>query len=827
MKEPHREYAAVVILAFLVLCFCQDLVLHGHLPFYRDLTNYFYPLRYSLFESFRAGELPLWNRHFAQGFPNLAAFQSGAFYPAHFVFLLFPFFTSIRALFVLHFLIAATGSYALLRSWNYPRDLSVVGALLFTLGGVTVSLANLLNHFQSAVWLPWVILTWEHLLRSSRWSKFVILTFTLALQFLAGSPEIFAMSMVLVLLDGFRMRAKDPELSMTKIVGFAIAGTLCMLSLTMAQLLPTAELTLESRRGQSIPSAEAFMWSFHPSSLWNLFFLDKEVDISLLSGTRLFFQREVPFLITKYLGLISAFGMLLWLYYAERREKIFLTALVVGSFSITLGANALVYPFLFQYVPFVSLIRFPEKFFFLTNLLLVLMVMGGLKEFLTDTDKSSKVPSIIFGGICLVWLGLYTTLSVRSDILANFIAEYSGGNSLSNAEIINATVTVLTNLQRQVILALAIVALLVLRRTEKIRSALFSILLVSVVFVDLTWAQRGFLMALHPDRISQRPPLFNPSEYRETRYFYYPSSRDLHPWFFTFQGRPNFEEAVALSFENYLPNVGALDGLDYFQELDALSRRPYRDFLLVANSLDFNRQVALLRTFNVGYIVSLHQLPERGIRQIGRFPDYFSWLYQVEGTVPRAYVVNDVVVEKEPLRGLERLSDLDFDPLKRAVVYEDLPLHATSPLQAKVDIERYGNTMVNLRAQTNSESILILADSYYPGWKAFLNGRETKIFRANHFYRAVFLPEGTHRIEFLYEPWSFKVGMIISLSTLSFMIMISIFLFLRQRRVHWQLLARPSHIVETVSIRRVPGKTATLASLVKLLHAKVCMKKTD
>ena len=64
-----------MILCFLILCFCQDLILEEQVPFFRDLGPYFYPIRFSLYESFRSGELPLWNRHMAMGFPLLAAFS--------------------------------------------------------------------------------------------------------------------------------------------------------------------------------------------------------------------------------------------------------------------------------------------------------------------------------------------------------------------------------------------------------------------------------------------------------------------------------------------------------------------------------------------------------------------------------------------------------------------------------------------------------------------------------------------------------------------------------------------------------------------------------
>jgi hypothetical protein len=51
-----------------------------------------------------------------------------------------------------------------------------------------------------------------------------------------------------------------------------------------------------------------------------------------------------------------------------------------------------------------------------------------------------------------------------------------------------------------------------------------------------------------------------------------------------------------------------------------------------------------------------------------------------------------------------------------------------------------------------------LSDTYYPGWKAFVDGKRTKIYRANYTFRALPLSAGTHRVEFVYDPLSFKLG---------------------------------------------------------------------
>ena len=88
----RRDYLFLSFAVAMVLWFGHEMVWGGKVPFFRDLGTYFYPMRFSLAESFRLGELPLWDRHMAMGFPLLADFQSGTFYPPHLLFLLLPFF---------------------------------------------------------------------------------------------------------------------------------------------------------------------------------------------------------------------------------------------------------------------------------------------------------------------------------------------------------------------------------------------------------------------------------------------------------------------------------------------------------------------------------------------------------------------------------------------------------------------------------------------------------------------------------------------------------------------------------------------------------------
>src|SRR5215470_754468 len=95
-----KDFWPLVLLALAVCWFAGDMLWSDKLPFFRDLGPYFYPRRFSLAQSFNAGELPLWERHSAMGFPLLADFQSSTFYPPHLLFAVLPFFTALRLLFV-------------------------------------------------------------------------------------------------------------------------------------------------------------------------------------------------------------------------------------------------------------------------------------------------------------------------------------------------------------------------------------------------------------------------------------------------------------------------------------------------------------------------------------------------------------------------------------------------------------------------------------------------------------------------------------------------------------------------------------------------------
>jgi len=137
-------------------------------------------------------------------------------------------------------------------------------------------------------------------------------------------------------------------------------------------------------------------------------------------------------------------------------------------------------------------------------------------------------------------------------------------------------------------------------------------------------------------------------------------------------------------------------------------------------------------------------------------------LYRNKSPMPRAWLVRDfkVMDSKEMLL---TLTQKGFNH-ERKVLFEENPPHPyLLPEEGEGRIGRVeflseSNNKLSLRVEAETESILVLSDTFYPGWKAFVNGKEEKILRANYNFRAVPLSKGVHQVEFVYAPLSFTLG---------------------------------------------------------------------
>ncbi|MFQ5885757.1 MAG: YfhO family protein, partial [Anaerolineae bacterium] len=143
-------------------------------------------------------------------------------------------------------------------------------------------------------------------------------------------------------------------------------------------------------------------------------------------------------------------------------------------------------------------------------------------------------------------------------------------------------------------------------------------------------------------------------------------------------------------------------------------------------------------------------------------------IYENMENLPRAFVVHRARISEN---ALEAMKEEAFDPGREVILSQGPGGHLEEgKAQDRVSMVSYQPERVEVQAHLGAPGYLVLTDAYYPGWKALVDGRTAKIERADYYFRAVYLEEGEHTIEFVYAPLSFKVGVAISLASLALVI---------------------------------------------------------
>jgi hypothetical protein len=142
-------------------------------------------------------------------------------------------------------------------------------------------------------------------------------------------------------------------------------------------------------------------------------------------------------------------------------------------------------------------------------------------------------------------------------------------------------------------------------------------------------------------------------------------------------------------------------------------------------------------------------------------------VYANEGDLGRAFVAAAAQVAESPETALTAVQT-NAARLNQVVVLEldrqPEPPHISEPaaMAGAVSITEADLNWVTLRAEMTAPGFVVLADAYYPGWQALVDGQPTPVYRANTVVRAVYVPAGSHEIVFRYRPLEFWVGAAVS-----------------------------------------------------------------
>jgi len=190
-------------------------------------------------------------------------------------------------------------------------------------------------------------------------------------------------------------------------------------------------------------------------------------------------------------------------------------------------------------------------------------------------------------------------------------------------------------------------------------------------------------------------------------------------------------------------------------------------------------EAPLIDFLNVRYYFSSREQPplSRKYRLVYDHRNYR--IYENTRAFPRAFMVYDYMVVRDGEEALKWLKENDFRLRDRVLLdrepsarFKQEPI--SSDVAHRVKIAHYGTDKVEIDVGTEAGGILVMSDVWMPGWRVTIDGRPGEILRTNFTFRGVFVPSGTHRIVFIYEPGSFKTGAVVTFSGLFLFLLLTL-----------------------------------------------------
>lgn len=501
-------------------------------------------------------------------------------------------------------------------------------------------------------------------------------------------------------------------------------------------------------------------YGFGSSKYQGVLTQNQEVEVNTYFG-------QMPFVdVAMYMG-AAVFFLGLLSFYINRKNPFvqFLGILVIISLLISFGRTfPVLYDLMFYHFPFFDKFRVPSMILVLVQIsfpILAALSINRIVELKREGDlsitKLIKLLTIVFS--IILFLGLILSSSISQWFL-NRVNEYVAGIMATNqqkAQMLNALSDYMANMfVNDLLISLSVItlsfALILAYLKNKLSSDLLVIFLLIISFFDLA-------------RIGSRGATYTPESdmsavFKQPYYITaIKSFKDNEP-----HRLINLKRDNSMGTVQHNSNFNAYFLEEDFSGYSSIKPRTYQDIIDVVGNVN----ETLWRMLNVKYIILDQNIAFPGLTLASS--DNKDFVYKNENALPRFYFV-DSVAKATGIEILNNIKNKKFDPKRKAFVEEDINLPVGDSL-AKVIVNKYTDEKVILKTNSSTNSFLFAGNTYLPGWKAFVNGKETKVYKANYGFMGVIVPKGENTVEFVYAPKSFFITKYIALVLSSLTIVI-------------------------------------------------------
>ncbi len=340
--------AAVLLLVTLAFA---DILSTRRALYDRDVSRRHVPEHLALRDVARDG-FPYWNPHFEAGQPLAANPGFQLFYPPHWLIFLPNFLFAFALEVVVHYLLGAAGMFLLLRSLGVRVEAAVFGALTFALGGMMLSLSNLLLYLFAVTWWPWLGFFANRFFERFRAADFALASLALGLILLAGEPTTILESGAL--LGAFAL----VRLRSARAIGWTAAICTAALLAGAVAVIPAIDFAADTGRAGLHADAKWTLDPVRPAEL---------LGITIKSAD----ESGRPWLLSCYSGMFAA-ALMLAGFVHRVRGWLFVASIAAAFYVLALG----------RYSP--PSLRYPEKWFLPAVFVLIIFAAVTADRFLDD-----------------------------------------------------------------------------------------------------------------------------------------------------------------------------------------------------------------------------------------------------------------------------------------------------------------------------------------------------------------------------------------------------------------------------------------------------------
>lgn len=613
------------------------------------------------------------------------------------------------------------------------------------LAGITFALMFSMQHFQIVVYMMMILagLFIGQLviaIRQQRWKQFFIATLLTGAMFAIGTGPSLPAFLSTLEYSKTTMRGGQSELTINKAPG-------------------------ETKKKGGLDKDYAFRWS---NSIGETFTIlvpylyggssSEDASHAPVTSDAIGGQAEQlpmywgpqPFLAGPvYFGAAICFLFLLGMLVIRSPHKWWMAAVSLLAIVMSWGKNFPGFNYwIFDHVPYMNVFRTPSMVLVIPQLVFPLVAVWGLQDVLSNYSspearaelwKKVKIAAGITGGLALL-------LGLGSSMFFDF-------TNPVNDEPYKQILSYLKE-DRQA-----------MARNSGLLSAFYIALAAGLLWAYLkgkvkpTFLMAGLAFVVTIDLIPTAWRYLNESNYADPeQYADHFEPRPVDKQIYAMAGNDPYYRVLDLSKDTYNDAIQA-----YFHKVvggySPAKMEAYQDLIDVQmNGQKWN--AAVLNMLNTRFVIV------RGPQgpQVIPNPDAAGNAWFVRNIKVVHTADEDILALNAPSLGDTVHSPDDFHPKETAVIrdtYADIikGLQPSADSGAYVRLSQYGLNDIHYESYNSAEGLAVFSDIWYPyGWKAYVDGKETPIIRADYVLRALRLPPGKHKIDFVFHPSKFYTG---------------------------------------------------------------------